>query len=237
MSTLPLEIELERETIALNRLLYDDGIGLPPPAGDWDGPTARVAALAESLLSAAEGSLRNFALETWAEARRLPLDNEVTLACDQLLVVAERTVGGQPLTWRNWKRFEREAPDEASLVGGFDDMLARSAGLVPVLEQRAAQMRADYGRFGRTPAELFAEREGTTAPALRQLLVRMGQASRLAFRRTLDEISRAVFGRAAGPAELRALYLNRMFEPCGSFFCRKGLWRSAWNNLRGWDSI
>ncbi|MEP7356656.1 MAG: hypothetical protein ABI847_05410, partial [Anaerolineales bacterium] len=162
MRATDLEKELEAETVALNRLLYADGIGLPVAPGDWDGPTARQAELAEALAQSAERDLRNYAIEAWVEARRLPLDNQLSALMDRVLVVPERRVGGEALNWRNWKAFEREAPDEATLNGGFNDMLERSAELTPRLEQRAAQVRADYGRFNVTPAELFCGRERTT---------------------------------------------------------------------------
>ncbi|MGH2524752.1 MAG: hypothetical protein ACRDH2_19770, partial [Anaerolineales bacterium] len=45
-----------------------------------------------------------------------------------------------------------------------------------------------------------------------------GLACRELFQAALDSLSRAVFGRAPGPAELRALYLNRMYEPTTRFF-------------------
>jgi hypothetical protein len=217
-----LEKQLEEGTVALNRLLDADGIGLVVAPEDWNAPLARQAELAEALLEAAEGDLRNYAIEAWVEARRLPLDNQFAAEMDRVLVLPELPVSGEPLTWRNWKQFEREAADEAALASGFEAMLARSAELTPMLEQRAAQLRADYGHFNTTPADLFARREGTTPQALRVLLLRLGKAGRPAFKLAVDEMSQAVFGRPAGPAELRALYLNRMFEPAVDLFQADG---------------
>jgi len=47
------------------------------------------------------------------------------------------------------------------------------------------------------------------------------------FQSALGEVSQAVFGRTASPAELRALYLNRMYEPLASLFPRTGGAREA----------
>jgi hypothetical protein len=222
MNIAELEQQLEAETVALNRLLYADGIGLPVAPEAWDAPTARQAELAEALLVNAEGDLRHYAIETWVEARRLPLDNRFVALMDEVLNFPELPVAGAHLTWRNWKQFEREAPDEAMLSRGFDAMLARSSELTPMLEQRASQLRADYGRFKVTPADLFARREGTTPQALRTLRMRRGTAGRPAFAVAVNEMSQAGFGRAAGPAELRALYLNRLFEPGVDLFEAEG---------------
>jgi hypothetical protein len=222
MNTGELEKELEAATVALNRLLYADGIGLTVAAEDWDGPTARQAELAEALLSNADGDLRSYAMEAWVEARRLPLDNRLAAAMDETLAVPGLKVSGEPLSWRNWKQFEREAPDENTLAMGFEEMVGRSSKLTPLLEERAAQLRADFGRFNVTPADLFSRREGTTPRALRALLLRLGTAGRPAFKQAVDAISQAVFGRAAGPAELRALYLNRMYEPGVDLFQAEG---------------
>ncbi len=195
-----LERQLEEDTVVLNRLLYADGIGLPVAPKELDAAAARQTYLAESLLENAEGNLRSYAIETWVDARRLPLDNQIVEWMDEVLVVSEEPVAGAPLSWRNWKQFERMAQDEATLRRGFEVMVARSAELTPILEQRATQLRADFGRHNVTPAELFAQREGTTPRALRALLLRLGAASRPAFRSSVDEMSQAVFGRAAGPA-------------------------------------
>ncbi len=222
MITVDLEQHLEAETVALNRLLYADGIGLPVAPEEWDAPTERQAELAEVLLEKAEGDLRNYAIEAWVEARRLPLDNSVATLMDEVMVLPELPVAGAQLNWRNWKQFEREAPDEATLSKGFEGMLARSTELIPMLELRAAQLRTDFGRYNVTPADLFAQREGTTPQALRALLRQLGTAGQPAFKLAVDEMSRAVFGRAAGPAELRALYLNRMFEPGVDLFAAEG---------------
>ena len=140
MNIAELEQQLEAETVALNRLLYADGIGLPVAPEEWDAPTARQAELAEALLAKADGDLRRYAIEAWVEARRLPLDNRLAALMDEVLAVPELPVAGAPLSWRNWKQFEREAQDEAMLSRGFEAMLVRSEALTPLLEQRTAQL-------------------------------------------------------------------------------------------------
>ena len=97
-------------------------------------------------------------------------------------------------------------------------MVSRSAALASAIQQRLTQVRADFAAHGLTPAHTFAWREGVPPEALRAFLFHVGQACREPFQRTLQALSQSVFGRAAGPAELRALHLNRMYEPLAKVF-------------------
>jgi hypothetical protein len=63
-----------------------------------------------------------------------------------------------------------------------------------------------------TPAHTFAFRENIPLESLRPFLLSLGQACRAPFQHAVNQLSHSVFRRPAGPAELHALYLNRMYE-------------------------
>src|SRR3990172_2227852 len=213
------EQQLESDTVLLNRLLYEEGIGLPVDEHDLDARSEALARLYTQLLDRAEDpGLRYFALESWSEARRAPLDYRLNEERDRRLSLPDFHCAEGPLTWRNWKAFEREADDPARLNQAFERMVEQSGMLIPALEERLARTRADFATQGTTPAHTFAWREGATPEALRAFLLRVGQACRTPFQAALNALSQSVFGREAGPAELRALYLNRMYEPGSRFF-------------------
>jgi hypothetical protein len=219
MSYLELEPRLEAETIALNRWLYDESVGLPVDEEGYAAPSAALARLYEELLEqAADAPTRDCALENRAEARIVPFDQRLSEARDAALALPDLHSSEGPLTWRNWKAFERETDDARRLAEAFERMVALSAAIVPALEARLAQARADYAAHGLTPVHTYAGREGTTPEGLRTLLLHVGRACREPFQAALDVLSQSVFGRAAGPAELRALYLNRMYEPNAHLF-------------------
>ncbi len=219
MSYPELEPRLESETVALNRWLYDESVGLPVDGQGYAAPSAALARLYAQLLErAADAPTRYCALENWAEARIVPLDQRLSEARDAALTLPEFHSSEGPLTWRNWKAFERETDDARRLAEAFERMVALSAAIVPALEARLAQSRADYAAHGLTPVHTYAWREGATPEALRTLLLHVGRACREPFQAALNALSRLVFGRAAGPAELRALYLNRMYEPAADLF-------------------
>jgi hypothetical protein len=206
------EHALEEQMVALNEWLYAEAVGLEAPAEAGNTLGARLADLyAEAL--AADGPGRSYWVDSWAEARRVPGENALTRAMDTVLSVPELGSSAGPLTWRNWKVYEREAAEASSLETAFEALVERSEGLVPWLAQSLAQLRAGYGRYGLTPIHTFAEREGLSLKALHRLLETVGRACREPFQAALGPMSEAVFGRPAGPAELRALYLNRMYEP------------------------
>lgn len=204
---------LEDDTVALNDWMYAEGVGLEAPAERGDALGARLAALYTEALAEGDAPGRSFLVEGWAEARRVRVENEITRAMDAVLSVPELRCSEGPLTWRNWKAHEREAADGPALAAAFEAMLARSERLAPLLEKNLDLGRADYGHFGLTPVHTFAEREGLTVAGLRACLTQVGRAGRPAFQAALERLSQSVYGRSAGPAELRALYLNRMYEP------------------------
>ena len=210
--------EIEAASVALNRLLWDEGVGLPVDHAAYNTPSETLARLCAQLLATGGPQVRAFAVDGWAEAHRVPHDTRVTEAMDQYLVLPDIAAPDGPLTWRNWKRFERAANDAAALRDAFDGMVAQSAHLVPALTARADQLRADFAAHGLTLPAMWAAREGTTPEAVRTLLLGLGTASRAPFAAALNDLSHAVFGRPAGPAELRALYLNRMYEPNATLF-------------------
>ena len=215
-----LDSQLESETITLNRWLYAESVGLEVDEGGYTSHTEALASLYAQLLERSDGvSERYFAVESWVESRRVPLDFRVSAEMDRCLQAPAFHSSEGPLTWRNWKAFERETNDPIRLAEGFEHMVQLSAALTPALEERLAQTRADYvTASGLTPVHTYAWREGTTPDALRAFLRRVGQACCEPFQESLDRLSRSVFGRPAGPAELRALYLNRMYESTAAHF-------------------
>lgn len=221
-----VEHELEAQTIALNRWLYADGVGLEVDPAGYTRPAEALAQLYARLLEAPDPADRYFAVEGWAEARRLQHDYAVEAALDARLVCPDLACSQGPLTWRNWKAFERETPpeDRGRLAEAFARLVELSAAVTPQLEARWAAQRADFRAHGLTPAHTFCWREGLTPDSLRSFLVAEGEAAAAEFHLALDALSQAVFGRPAGAAELRALYLNRMYEPHAGLFAGRKDW-------------
>ncbi len=215
-----LERELETHTVALNQWLYAEGIGLKVDEAGYAAPAEALRALYARLLDQADSATRYFAVENWSEAQRLRLDVEIESALDEHCLVPHLASAEGPLTWRNWKAFERETDDASTLADGFDELVRRSLAAGPLLAERLQLVRADFAAHGLTPAHTFCWREGTTPEALRAFLARVGRANRADFQLALGRLSQAVFGRPPGPAELRALYLNRMYEPTAAAFER-----------------
>jgi len=213
-----LDSQLETETIALNQWLYAESVGLPVDPEGYARPAEALARLYADLLEhATEIGQRYFALENWAETRLAALDQHLGAERDHHLSLPVFQSSEGPLTWRNWKTFERETND-GRLGEAFGQMVDASAHLRPALEERLALWRADYAAHNLTPAHIWCWREGLRPEDLRAFLRRTGEANRAPFQESLTTLSHAVFGRAAGPAELRALYLNRMYEPTTDCF-------------------
>lgn len=209
---------IEEATVALNEWLYAEEAGLEAPAEAGAALAAQLATLYGTALEAKESTGRSFLVDSWVEARRVPRDSALTEAMDAVLAAPDLVSSEGPLTWRTWKAYEREAADATALQAGFDALLKRSARLKATLAAGLDQQRADYSKFGLTPVHTFAEREGLTVEALRALLGQVGRGARDLFQTSLGQMSQHVFGRAAGPAEVRALYLNRMYEPNAARF-------------------
>lgn len=221
-----LEQQLEAHTIALNRWLYAESAGLEVDETGYVAPAAALSALYAQLLAHPDPATHSFAIESWSESRRMTLDTEVSAVMDDCVRADDLHSSEGPLTWRNWKAFEREAPDADALTAGFDRLVEQSVALASALEKRLAQVRADFAAHGTTPIHTFCRREGLTPDELRAFLLATGEGAAAPFRAALSDLSRAVFGREVGPAELRALYLNRMYEPTTELF-------TAWGRPQG----
>jgi hypothetical protein len=236
MLSAELERQIESETSALLGWVFDEGIGL---AVDAQGFAAQSSALerlyAQALaLPGLTPAERHFALDNWSEARRVAHDYAVAAAMDRRVTVPGRRVGSEPLSWRNWREFTSSTTEAGPLREVFDEMLDRSAAIVPELEVRLGQMRADYRPHGVTPFHTWCAREGIAPAELRALLVQVGGAGRAAFSLRLNELSQLVFGRRAGPAELHALYLNRMYDPLAQAFADLPARRAPAADLLEW---
>lgn len=206
--------QLESETIALNRWLYTESVGLPVDEAGYAQPAKALARLyADWLEHATETGPRYFALENWAEARLARLDQHLSAERDRHVSLPALRSSEGPLTWRNWKAFERETHSADQLAEAFEGLVERSALLVPALEERRAHWQADFAQHDLTPVHTWCWREALTPEDLRSFLRHTGETSRAPFQQSLAALSHAVFSRAPGPAELRALYLNRMYEP------------------------
>jgi hypothetical protein len=215
-----LEAQIEAETVALNRWIFDEGIGLEVPANGFAPHTQALERLyARALaMNGQHPGLHQFALDNWAEIRRVPHDYRVAEAMDRVVTLPDIRVGDEALNWRNWREYEGATTDAAALSEAFQRMIELSAALRPELEARLARLREDFRAFGLTPIHTYCFREGLTPEQLRRLLLRIGQACRAPFQAGLNRRSQQVFGRPAGPAELHALYLHRMYEPTTALF-------------------
>src|SRR3990170_4557762 len=71
-----LEAQIEAETVALNRWIFDEGIGLEVPANGFAPHTKALERLyARALaMNGQHPGLHQFALDNWAEIRRVPHD-------------------------------------------------------------------------------------------------------------------------------------------------------------------
>lgn len=206
--------EWEAHRVALHTELYKEGVGLPYDRQEVERHSQALESLSARRLDSAQSEVESlFALESWAEARQVLFDQRLSDGMDECLVAPALQAGAEPLTWRNWRRFERENDDPELLGSAFDLFVEQSKGYEDRIRERYEAERAAYAARGLTPAQVFAFREHVRPEAVRDLLVRVGEGTRAAFGAALEWMTHRVFGRSAGPAELRALYLNRMYDP------------------------
>jgi hypothetical protein len=228
------EARLEELTVALNRELYAEGAGLP---FDETAMRAHAADLASEYLRTLDGDgqrpgvgfaqtpglsaiARDMALDGLADAEAAGWDLQLAEAMDAAIVWPEVSTGGEPANWRNWKRADREIADPALRQALFDRFVEQSEALVPAIEGRYEARRRLYAEHGQTtPLAAYARRERINHRVLRDLVLGLGEACREAFHSSLTDLAAQVLGPGpVGAAELRALYLNRMYEPLAPVF-------------------
>jgi hypothetical protein len=210
--TVDWEQRLESLTVALNRELWAEGAGLPFDEAAVSGISRQLEHEHHALLG--RPGLLHFALDGLGEARCSSWDLDLRRVAEASLVCPAAARDGAPVHWRDWKSAERDAADPRTLRRLFHAFIDGSGPLVEPIEARYSGLRQLYADHGTTPLDVFASREGTTAPDLRRLLSELGEACRAPFCAALVEMSRAVFGHGnATVAEVHALHNNRMYEP------------------------
>lgn len=209
--------ELEMHVIALNRELWAESTGQSVNQSAVFRATQAIAHLTETLLADPDPVWRRYGVQLWAESRIRTRDERISDLLDEHARVRELVSSAGSLTWRNWRTFEREASAE-QLEAGLQALISATGPLVPALQNRLDQTRADYAAHGLDPIEVFAWREGLTVAELRTRLQHEAVAAREAFHQSFHSLSHAVFGRAPSAAELHALYLNLMYTPTDSIF-------------------
>ena len=198
---------------ALNLAGWLEGVGLPHDGGATERCGVELARVANRLLELDGASGEPyFALEHWSEGEIQTLDRGLRQATDEALVLLEYRVNGAPLSWRNWKSFQRQPPSQDVLGRVFEQFVERSRRLQPLLAERYECERESYSRLGLTKAQVFAYRERTELETIRRMLRQVGEACRAPFERRLRETGGQIFGYAPGAPELQAMNNNRMYD-------------------------
>jgi len=212
------EQRLEELTVALNRQLYAESVGLPCDQTEIERLTVELEREYQRAVN--EPDSRAMALDGLADMLNTRWHQRWLDAADKALVVPHVSADGPPATWHNWRTLEQtlDTPARRRLLTEF---VARSAALVPLIQERYAVNRQLYAAHGETPLRSFIRPEGLTPQALRTLALDLGTACRAPFQAALQDMAAQVFGHAATVAELHALYLNRMYEPLTPLFARR----------------
>ena len=213
------EKRLEQLTVALNRLLYDQSIGLPFQEEQANALAVQLKNEYRQALD--EPACRDWALDGLADMQSARWLQRLSEKVDSVLAVPEIAVHGEIATCHNWKHMERELP-AAARRKLFAEFVSRSVELACLIEEHYTTLRRSYADHGTMPLQIFAHREGTTPEAIRALALAIGQVCREPFEAALKDMARQVFGsdRVSAP-ELRALYLNRMYEPLAPLFATR----------------
>lgn len=209
--------ELEMHLIALNRELWAESTGQAVNQSAVFRATQAIADLSAALLDDPDPAWRRYGVQLWVESRARKRDERIIDLLDEHVRARDLTSSAGPLTWRNWRTFEREASPKA-LDAGLQALVSRTGALVPALQARLDQTRLDYATHGLDPVAVFAWREGLSVADLRACLQKQAVESREAFGVTLQRLGQVVFGRDVGAAEFHALYLNLMYAPNDALF-------------------
>jgi len=212
------EQRLEELTVALNRQLYTESIGLLCDEQELERLTVELEA--EYRRAVINPANRAMALDGLADMLSTRWHQRWLDAVDSVLIAPNLATGGEPATWHNWKRLEQTL-DAQARRRLFAEFVSRSEQLIPLVEGRYLALRQSYAEYDTTPLHIFARREGTTPEAMRALVMDIGRACREPFQAALQDLVSQISWGEVTAAELRALYLNRMYEPLAPLFARR----------------
>jgi hypothetical protein len=119
---------------------------------------------------------------------------------------------GNPVNWGSWRQFAASTDDSAARKSVFDDFVAKSSVVAPLVQTRFEAYRGLLERFDTDPLSVYLEQERLSYERLISLVENLGEMARRPFRECLERYSKEILGRPAEYYDDYYFFRNRVFR-------------------------
>lgn len=128
------------------------------------------------------------------------------------VVSHEFKFGGAPVNWGSWRQFAAGSDDSQARKKVFDDFVAKSSVLAPIIQRRFETYKELLADFGTDPLSAYLEHEGVSYDRLISMVQRLGELARSPFGESLEKYSSEIIGRPAEYYDDFYFFRNRVFK-------------------------
>ena len=138
-------------------------------------------------------------IEDIAYSKTKKLELELHNTRNSKIASSRHMFNNSPVNWSNWRQFNSFEVDHKNRKGVFDEFIARTSHIKPIIEKRFSLIKQIYKDLGAgnglDPVSAYLEEENISYEQLIELIKSMGQRAKKPFREALKEVSIAILGR------------------------------------------
>lgn len=153
-------------------------------------------------------------IESIADSSTKKLELKLYNIRNQKIVSSRQRFGKSPVTWSTWRQYNSIEKDSAKRKQVFDEFVAKSKHISPVIRRRFDEIGQVYKKHSRKkmdPLDGYLENEKISYTNLTDFVRSMGRRAKKPFQEALEMVSRKVLGRDAEYYDDFYFFRNRVY--------------------------
>ncbi|UCG04297.1 MAG: hypothetical protein JSW11_09980 [Candidatus Heimdallarchaeota archaeon] len=232
-----LGAEFEKYVTQLFEQRYNQTAGLPYDRNLMGSLSETLVGLSSEFLNSYEEP-RSFYLNSIyriAEARKLPLSNEIYDQRMTLISTKKFQIHKKAVNWGSWRQFNAQSINSKDRQLIFDEFVKKIPDLAPLILKRFNISRQVYSLYGSSPLEAFLEREFLSYEKLYDLILALGDGARKPFLQVANHYAMEILDKETFEY-FDDFYLARarIYSPLNTYFKKKDPILAAKSFLSNW---
>ena len=189
--------EFEKYVVQLDVQRYNQTAGLSYDKNLMQSVSETLVGLSSEFLNSHEEPRIFYlnSIDTIAEARKLPLINEIYEKRMSLISTKDFQFQGKPVNWGSWRQFNAQSSNPNDRQQIFDDFINKIPDLTPLIIKRFNISRQVYSLYGSSPLEAYLEQEFLSYENLQDLIFALGDGARKPFLSAADHYAPEILGK------------------------------------------
>ena len=161
-------------------------------------------------------------IEDIAYSKTKKLELELHNTRNTKIISSRHIFENSPVNWSSWRQFNSHEKDDAKRKELFDEFIAKTKYIAPIIENRFTSIKQVYKDFseknGPDPVSAYLEHENISYNELIEFIKSIGQRAKKPFRETLTDMSKIVLGRQADYYDDFYFFRNKVYSDIESNF-------------------